>query len=1313
MSDAEYEYSEGSGETSEDLENVPDMKGSDSKQASFDSPNTPFRISVDQHLKNINAQAAIQSQTPVLSFLSDEDFLLKSNRQNLAQRQFIPETTEIAIIDIAHPLHYEKVQSDYSENSTDYIAWTDIQNTPTNEFHAVVHNTYKSLYQEQRKQLRFIHLVSPSIDKFHVIGQNRKDLPIERMLFHYIGYGYPTSNDGTIFIRDSRTQQFVNFKIKKLLKLMKNPSFYIFDCDYAGKFIDSISKGYTAISEKNSNKNKAAFNYDDWLCLCATNDDEKLLSDRNLPRDFLSSCLLSPIDMSLLCHILQFYYDSYKGPDFPLKYFKQTLKEKNFPREDFQRLLRTIVDSIVSDFLKPELYSQLFRKDKLVASLFRNFVLAQYLLSHYNIHPKSNPQLPNMAHHPMWVQWTSALDLWLTSSLSTVTSFDSYFYARSINTFKNMMKNGKAKLIRNSLLTTLCQIPFTDNTSYNQTATTAIADYALASSENRAKVASAVIFPSFFAKLVDNVPIKIKEFDSLCCLVLSLFQYDVNFVFQIKRETNFKNLLNRLFDTRLNVRTKMMIAAILCFFVSTFKNLRNELSSEDHLMKLKQVISEPNVSSGYLVWLLILLKKTYETQSIEPKLFYEKSFHFQLANLVSHNNANCRAAVLSAISCFMQPDDPIFNIALLLFALPTFVDVNFLVRYQFLILIVRFLSTHKQLFIENSQKTQKISTRFSFAEIISQWLCQNTKWPDMERDFARYANIVSAAIHKDDALHHACDLVLYLVDYFAHDPHPILRVNATKAKSIFKKMIQNDMSSSSSTPSISPPFGSLSPSNSNLNNDNDQQGSGNNSGNNSGGHEVRRNRAILNIPNASSTQGNIPSQSTNSVQNPKQTPQLSAATAAAIAAAVAASNSANNNNNTNNKNSMSKGKQTGFNRDESSDDGRVQKPTLFANDSEVIFTIFLDSIIRTRGQDQPKRQDQVVMKPQNYGNISVPTARLQLNASTNQMNQQATHIAFHPHHLNTAFSNSKGEIFYFDEDLNHYQSTILISESPTIKRSTSGLSPQSSLTSVNSPPPSSSSGCEISDLSVLEFGNNPYVVASTSSGCVSIWNPGKKFPSCTWRSDANFMCENIPQYTAVAPNHPKIATVRGNGAITLWDIESQKLIAEWKLMDQNIASKIMFLPSSNDVVLAGYQSGNIIGCDLRASSGLKSARIMNFSLADRLVNFGGNRNGGELIYAASQNGRCVCWNAISKQLNNSINLNVEITNFDVHVALPILAFSRAHENVVLTSPTGQVLYTSKNIGSDSMMKLHPILPVITFSQANGEVSSYNIVLSDK
>ena len=1205
MSEDEYNYS-GSGETSEDLEKISELQTGQTPGPTFVSPKESFRLSIDQLISQIDTEVAARSVPPSLSLLNDDDFLLeKFIQQNMDQNKFASETTEIAIIDFAHPLHYKGFQSDYNSGYSQYMIWTDIQNTPANEFPVVAHNAYKAYYQEIRRQLRFSHLVSPSIERLHSISQNRKEIPFDRILFHYIGYGYPTSKEGMIFVRDGRSLQFTEYPIKKILKQIRTPSIFIFDCDYAGSYLSYIKQGYESIAEKhksNANinipemKNIAAqeISYDNWYCLCATGQNEKMPSDPHLPKDFLSSCLLSPIDTSIVCYILQYYRTSFPSSDFPLKYVKENLQAGKFPREVFSKLLIIIVESIVSDFLKPELYAKLFKKDKLVGSLFRNFVLAQYLLIRYNVHPMSNPPLPNMSHHPMWVQWISAIDLWLTSSIAQVSSYDTYFYARSINSFKNMMKNGKAKAIRNSLLTALCQIPFTDNTGYNQTAMTALTDYALASHENREKVSNSVIFSSFFQKLVDTIPMKIKEYESLCCLILSLFQMDINFVYQIKKGTNFKSLLNRLFDTRLNVRTRTMIAAILCCLVSTFKNLRNELCCADYFVKLKKELF--GCSHSYLIWLLILIKKIYGTQSIELSNFYDNAIHIQIANIVFHNDSSCRAAVLSALSCFMQPDDILLNIELLLFALPTFIDVSYLVRYEFLIILVRFLSTHKAAFLESYQKTQKISTRFSFAEIITQFLFQTMKWPNIERDYARYASVVCSVTKRDDVVHHICSLVTYLIDFFTHDPHPSVRNSATKAKNLFQRLTQtysSPSSSSSSAPTISPPFGSL-----------------------------------------NSTNENSISEETNSFDT--------AGTA-------------------------------------TSTDSDSVKP-LFANDSAAIFSIFLDRVIKSRGMDPPLRQDVQVAKPQNYGAVSVPGAKLQLRASTNQIKQLATQIAFHPTNVSTAFATSNREIYYFDEDLNHFSQVKL-------------------------------NDFEISDLSILDFNQNSYIISSTSNGCVHIWNPGSKYASATWRSDANYICDNIPQYCAVSQNHPKIATVRGNGGIALWDIESQKLVGEWCLMDQNVASKIIYLPGSTDVALAGYVSGNIIGVDFRVASGLKSSRIMSFSLADRLVSFGGNRNGGEFIYATSQSGRCVCWNAISKQLNNCVTHNNEVSHFDVHTVLPLLVFSKPKENMTITSPTGQVLYSAKSISPDSNYKFHPILPVITFSQPNGEIQTFNIVLS--
>lgn len=50
-------------------------------------------------------------------------------------------------------------------------------------------------------------------------------------------------------------------------------------------------------------------------------------------------------------------------------------------------------------------------QDLLVASLFRNFLLAERIMRAYNCQPVSQPALPATFHHPMWQAWDMALDM--------------------------------------------------------------------------------------------------------------------------------------------------------------------------------------------------------------------------------------------------------------------------------------------------------------------------------------------------------------------------------------------------------------------------------------------------------------------------------------------------------------------------------------------------------------------------------------------------------------------------------------------------------------------------------------------------------------------------------------------------------------------------------------------------------------------------------------------------------------------------------------------------------------------------------------
>lgn len=74
-------------------------------------------------------------------------------------------------------------------------------------------------------------------------------------------------------------------------------------------------------------------------------------------------------------------------------------------------IFTAITDTIAWNTLPRDLFQKLFRQDLLVASLFRNFLLAQRIMRSCDCTPISSPELPSTYQHPMWSAWDLALDL--------------------------------------------------------------------------------------------------------------------------------------------------------------------------------------------------------------------------------------------------------------------------------------------------------------------------------------------------------------------------------------------------------------------------------------------------------------------------------------------------------------------------------------------------------------------------------------------------------------------------------------------------------------------------------------------------------------------------------------------------------------------------------------------------------------------------------------------------------------------------------------------------------------------------------------
>ncbi|KAI2663469.1 Regulatory-associated protein of mTOR [Labeo rohita] len=119
------------------------------------------------------------------------------------------------------------------------------------------------------------------------------------------------------------------------------------------------------------------------------------------------------------------------------------LNDRRTPLGELNWIFTAITDTIAWNVLPRDLFQKLFRQDLLVASLFRNFLLAERIMRSYNCTPVSSPRLPPTYMHAMWQAWDLAVDICL-SQLPTIieegTAFrHSPFFAEQLTAFQVLL----------------------------------------------------------------------------------------------------------------------------------------------------------------------------------------------------------------------------------------------------------------------------------------------------------------------------------------------------------------------------------------------------------------------------------------------------------------------------------------------------------------------------------------------------------------------------------------------------------------------------------------------------------------------------------------------------------------------------------------------------------------------------------------------------------------------------------------------------------------------------------------------------------
>jgi len=86
------------------------------------------------------------------------------------------------------------------------------------------------------------------------------------------------------------------------------------------------------------------------------------------------------------------------------------LKDRRTPLGELNWIFTAITDTIAWTTFSRDVFTRLYRCDLLIASLFRNFLLAERIMKNYHCTPHTYPALPPTNTHPLWATWDLAVD---------------------------------------------------------------------------------------------------------------------------------------------------------------------------------------------------------------------------------------------------------------------------------------------------------------------------------------------------------------------------------------------------------------------------------------------------------------------------------------------------------------------------------------------------------------------------------------------------------------------------------------------------------------------------------------------------------------------------------------------------------------------------------------------------------------------------------------------------------------------------------------------------------------------------------------
>ncbi|KAI0327680.1 hypothetical protein GY45DRAFT_1327330 [Cubamyces sp. BRFM 1775] len=294
-------------------------------------------------------------------------------------------------------------------------AWVDPHTMPSHKALEVIGTNLQHQFEGLNPKISYKPILDPSKEDLKRFCVNlRKQAVDDAVLFHYNGHGVPKPTpSGELWCFNRNYTQYIPIALQEIQSWLRSPCIFIWDCSAAGNLLSNFVK----FAEKRDDDAKlhggghpdGSHPFSECIQLAACAADEQLPSCPELPADLFTSCLTSPIDIALRYFLLTNQLPSGISSDQVMQ-LPGDLKDRRTPLGELNWIFTAITDTIAWTTFPREVFTRLYRSDLLIASLFRNFLLAERIMKNYHCTPHTYPPLPPTNTHPLWASWDLAVD---------------------------------------------------------------------------------------------------------------------------------------------------------------------------------------------------------------------------------------------------------------------------------------------------------------------------------------------------------------------------------------------------------------------------------------------------------------------------------------------------------------------------------------------------------------------------------------------------------------------------------------------------------------------------------------------------------------------------------------------------------------------------------------------------------------------------------------------------------------------------------------------------------------------------------------